>query len=34
VAKDVEEFTAGLLALRIPEIDELAKAAGLSVPSA
>jgi dihydrodipicolinate synthase/N-acetylneuraminate lyase len=34
VAKDVEEFAAGLLALRIPEIDELAKAAGLSVPSA
>jgi 4-hydroxy-tetrahydrodipicolinate synthase len=33
-AKDVEEFTAGLLALRIPEIDDMARAAGLPLPRA
>lgn len=30
--EDQEKFTAGLLRLRLPEIDEMARAAGLSLP--
>jgi hypothetical protein len=30
---ELEKFTAGLLQLRLPEIDELARAAGMNVPA-